>query len=167
MNRHFASDGQSIGDSAKASVLSGEYSGLISFRIDWYDLLAKRLSRVFSSTIIRKQQFFDAQPYLWSKSHIHTWLLAKPCGSAGKESSCNAGDLDSIPGSGRSPGERKGYPLQYSGLEDSMGSIAHGFGKSRIQQSDCQFHWKNHRFDYRYFVGKVMSLFLIHCQGWS
>ena len=37
-----------------------------------------------------------------------------PCGSAGKESACNAGDLDSIPGLGRSPGEGKGYPLQYS-----------------------------------------------------
>ena len=42
-------------------------------------------------------------------------------GSAGKESACNAGDLGSIPGLGRSPGEGKGYPLQYSGLENSMG----------------------------------------------
>ena len=44
-----------------------------------------------------------------------------PCGSAGKESACNAGDLGSIPGLGRSPGEEKSYPLQYSGLENSMG----------------------------------------------
>ena len=43
-----------------------------------------------------------------------------PCGSAGKESTCNVGDLGSIPGLGRSPGEGKGYPLQYSGLENSM-----------------------------------------------
>ena len=43
-----------------------------------------------------------------------------PCGSAGKESACSAGDLDLIPGLGRSPGEGKGYPLQYSGLENSM-----------------------------------------------
>ena len=42
------------------------------------------------------------------------------CGSAGKESACNAGDLDLIPGLGRSLGEGKGYPLQYSGLENSM-----------------------------------------------
>ena len=41
-----------------------------------------------------------------------------PCVSAGKESACNAGDLGSIPGLGRSPGEGKGYPLQYSGLEN-------------------------------------------------
>ena len=40
-----------------------------------------------------------------------------PCGSAGEESSCNAGDLGSILGLGRSPGEGKGYPFQYSGLE--------------------------------------------------
>ena len=45
---------------------------------------------------------------------------AFPCGSAGKESACNEGDLGSIPGLGRSPGEGKGYPLQYSGLENSM-----------------------------------------------
>ena len=44
-----------------------------------------------------------------------------PGGSAGKESAFNAGDLGSIPGLERSPGEGKGYPLQYSGLEKSMG----------------------------------------------
>ena len=43
-----------------------------------------------------------------------------PCGSAGKESACNVGDLGSIPGLERSPGVGKGYPLQYSGLENSM-----------------------------------------------
>ena len=43
-----------------------------------------------------------------------------PCGLAGKESTCNAGNLDSIPGLERSPGEEKGYPLQYSGLENSL-----------------------------------------------
>ena len=49
-----------------------------------------------------------------------------PFGSAGKESTCNAEDLGSIPGLGRSPGEGKGYPLQYSGLENSKDCIAHG-----------------------------------------
>ena len=52
------------------------------------------------------------------------------CGSAGKESACNVGDLDLIPGLGRSPGEGKGYPLQYSGLENSMKCIVHGTAKS-------------------------------------
>ena len=46
-----------------------------------------------------------------------------PCGSTGKESACKVGDLGSIPGLGRSPGEGKGYPLQYSGLENSMDCI--------------------------------------------
>ena len=49
-----------------------------------------------------------------------------PCGSAGKESTHNAGDMGSIPGLGRSPGEGKGYPLQYSGLQNSRDCIVHG-----------------------------------------
>ena len=55
-----------------------------------------------------------------------------PGGSAGKESACNAGDLGLIPGLGRSPGEGNSYPLQYSGLENSMDCmyIAHGVTKS-------------------------------------
>ena len=47
-------------------------------------------------------------------------FLGFPCGSADKESACSMGDLGSIPGLGRSPGEGKDYPLQYSGLENSM-----------------------------------------------
>ena len=58
---------------------SNEYSGLISFRIDWLDLLLiKGLSRVFSNTTAQKHQFFGTQFSLWSNSHIHTWLLEKP-----------------------------------------------------------------------------------------
>ena len=47
--------------------------------------------------------------------------LGLPGSSDGKESGCNAGDLSSIPGLGRSPKEGNGYPLQYSGLENSWG----------------------------------------------
>ena len=47
-------------------------------------------------------------------------FLGFPCGSAGKDSACNVEDVGLIPGLGRSPGEGKGYPLQYSGLENSM-----------------------------------------------
>ena len=58
---------------------SNEYSRLISFRIDWSDLLAaKGLSRVFSNTRVPMHQFFGAQLSLKSNSHIHTWLLEKP-----------------------------------------------------------------------------------------
>ena len=53
----------------------------------------------------------------WRRDRLPTPVfLGFPFGSAGKESACNAGDLGSIPGLGRSPGEVKGYPLQYSGL---------------------------------------------------
>ena len=68
--------------------------------------------------------------------------LGFPCGSAGKESTCNVGDLGSIPGLGRSQGERKGYPLQYSGLENSTDCIVHGVAKSWIWLSDFHFHWR-------------------------
>ena len=57
-------------------------------------------------------------------------ILGFPCGSAGKESACSAGDLGSISGLRRSPGEGKGYPWQNSGLENSMDCIVHGVGKS-------------------------------------
>ena len=63
-----------------------------------------------------------------------------PGGSAGKEHARNVGDLGSIPGLGRSPGEGKGYPLQYSGLENSMDCIDHGITKSRTWLSDFHFH---------------------------
>ena len=63
-----------------------------------------------------------------------------PCGSADKQSACNAGDLGSIPGLGRSPGERKGYPLQYSGLENSMDNTVHRVAKSQTLQSNFHFH---------------------------
>ena len=62
-----------------------------------------------------------------------------PGGSAGKESACNEGDLGSTPGLGRSPGEGKGYPLQYSDLENSMDCIVHGVAKSWTRLSDFHF----------------------------
>ena len=58
-------------------------------------------------------------------------FLDFPCGSSGKESACKAGDLGSIPGKGRCLGERKGCPLQYSGLDNSMGCIVHGSQRVR------------------------------------
>ena len=66
-------------------------------------------------------------------------LRASPCGSAGKESACNAGVLGLIPGLGRFPGEGKGYPLQYSGLENSMDYIVHGIVKNKTWPSEFHF----------------------------
>ena len=65
-----------------------------------------------------------------------------PGSSAGKESAGNAGDLGLISGLGRSPGEGKGYPLQYSGLENFLGCIVHGVTKSRTRLRD--FHSLTH-----------------------
>ena len=79
MSRPFASGGQSIGASAFASILP------INIQ-DWFplgltgliSLQSKRLSRVFSSTAVRRHQFFSTHPFILSSSHIHTWLLEKP-----------------------------------------------------------------------------------------
>ena len=58
----------------------------------------------------------------WRRDRLPTPVfLGFPCGSAGKESTCNAGDLGSIPELGRTPGEGKGYPLQYSCLRNPHG----------------------------------------------
>ena len=71
--------------------------------------------------------FFVWFVFLFIFLEVVLWKpLRFPGSSAGKESTCNAGDLGSIPGLGRSPGEGKGYPLQYSGLENSMNCIVHG-----------------------------------------
>ena len=67
--------------------------------------------------------------------------MAFPSGSVGKESACNAGDPGLIPGLGRSPGEGKGYPLQYSGLENSMDYTVCGVTKSWTRLSNFHFHW--------------------------
>ena len=67
-------------------------------------------------------------------------LLGFPCVSAGKESACNSGDLGLILGLGRSSGEGKGYPLQYSGLENSMDYKVYGVTKSQTQLSNFHFH---------------------------
>ena len=68
------------------------------------------------------------------------FMHVSPGGSDSKESTCNAGNLGSVPGLGRSPGEGNGYPLQYSGLENSMDCIVHGVTISWTQLSDFHFH---------------------------
>ena len=91
----------------------------------------------FSKQVPRSFVFQEAlllPAFKFCSSHT----LGFPCGSAGKESACNVGDLGSIPGLERSLGERKGYALQYSGLENSMDCIVHGVSRSRTRLSD--FH---------------------------
>ena len=88
-------------------------------------------------------------PWMGTSSWVQSWsqawcrfdshLCPYPCGSPSKESACNAGDLGSISVLGRSPGEGKGYPLQYSGLENSMDCIVYGVSKSWTWLSDFYF----------------------------
>ena len=75
---------------------------------------------------------------LCSFDWTQVWL-GFPCGSAGKESACNVGDLGLIPGLGKSPGEGNSYPFQYFGLENSMDCIVHGVAKSWTWLSDIHF----------------------------
>ena len=76
----------------------------------------------------------------WKRDRLPTPVfLGFPYGSAGKEFSYNVGDLGSIPGLGISPGEGKGHPLQYSGLENSMDCIVHGVANSQTRWATCTF----------------------------
>ena len=87
----------------------------------------------------RSQVNSSVRKICWRRDRLPTPVfLGFPCGSAGKESACNLGDLGSIPEFERSPGEGKGYPLQYSGLENSLDCIVHGVTKSWTQLSDFQ-----------------------------
>ena len=88
--------------------------------------------------------------------------LGFPGGSAGKESACNVEDLGSIPVLVRSPGERKGYPLQYSSLENSMDCIVHGATKSRTRLSD--FHSLTHSHNVGHSIGHKFGLKFSYCQ---
>ena len=76
----------------------------------------------------------------WRRDRLPTPVfLGFLCGSAGKESACSVGDLGAIPALGRSPEEGKGYPFQYSGLENCIDCIVHGVVKSQIHLSDFHF----------------------------
>ena len=81
---------------------------------------------------IYRRPWFDSWvgKICWRRDRLPTPVfLGFLGGSAGKEFTCNAGDPCSIPGLGRSPGEWNRYPLQYSGLENSMDCIAHGVSR--------------------------------------
>ena len=76
--------------------------------------------------------------------HFIVLYLGFPGGSDDEESTCNAGDPDSVPGLGRSPEEGDGYPLQYSCLENSMDrgawrTTVHGVAENQTQMSDYHF----------------------------
>ena len=106
---------------------SNDYSGLISFRIDWFDLLAVQgtLKNLLQHHSLKASILWCSAFFIVQLSHPLGSLVAQLI----KESACNVGDLGLIPGLGRSPGEGKGYPLQYSGLESSMDYLVYGVAK--------------------------------------
>ena len=85
-------------------------------------------------------QFLGQEDLLEKREATHSSILGFPCGSAGKESACSAGDLGLISGLGRFPGEGKGYPLQHSGLENSMDYVVHGVSESWTRLIDFHFN---------------------------
>ena len=94
--------------------------------LDWEDPLEKG-TETHSSILLGEshgqRSLADCTPYSWKEwdtTEIQIALFAFPRGSVGKESACNVGELGSIPGLGRSPGEGNGNPLQYSYLENFM-----------------------------------------------
>ena len=89
-------------------------------------------------------QFLGQEDLLEKGYTMHSSTLGLLLWLAGKESACNVGDLGLIPGLARFPGEGKGYPLQYSGLENSMDCIVHAVTKSWTQLSDFHFHYWYH-----------------------
>ena len=103
---------------------------------------------------------FMGQEIHWKRDRLPIPVLfGFPCGSAGKESSCNVGDLGLIPEFGRSPGEGKGYPLLYSGLENSMDCIVHGVTKSWTWLSDSH-SLREHWISFHLFVSYSFILFM-------
>ena len=138
---------------------SNEYSGLIPFRMDWLDLLAVQ------GTLKSLLQYHSSKAsILWCSA----FFMGFPHSSVGKESACSAGDLGLIPGSGRSPGEGNGNPLQYSCLENPMDrgawqAIVHRVTRVRHDLvtkppnhhsflysptlTSIHDYWKNHSFD--------------------
>ena len=115
--------------------------------LGWEDPLEKEKAN-HSSTIAWKIPWTEEPGRLQSMGSQrvrHDWAILLyitfPCDSAGEESTCNVGDLGSIPGLGRSPGEGKGYALQYSGLENSVDWTVHGITKSPTH-SLSDFHFQ-------------------------
>ena len=99
---------------------------LLTYKRDYLYLFSVCLESYGRRTLVGYRPRRRKVRHDWATSLSLSVCLGFPCGSASKKSVSNAGDLGSIPGLGRSPGEGKGYPLQYSGLENSMDSIVHG-----------------------------------------
>ena len=150
--------------SGKPNAAVGSFTPYRSLNRELSDLkpaLAWGLTQVLSRRVCKLSYLLPASPacphcrflatssYLlegqWGAPHLPGCFLTPglsfglPCDLADKESACNTGDLGLIPGLGRSPGEGKSYPLQYSSLGNSMECIVYGVAKSQTRLSDFHF----------------------------
>ena len=122
----------------------------------WYSGLENSMDCIIHGVAKSRTQLSNFRFHL---HFIQSYVMGFPHSSVGKESACKAGDPGSIPGSGRSPGEGigyplqyswaslvahlgegNGYPLQYSVLKNSMDSMVHGVAKNWTQLSDFHIH---------------------------
>ena len=87
---------------------------------------------MFALSSLDNESFSGRGQQTQPDAHFYMTLDLRTGNSAGKESVCNVGDPGLIPGLGRSSGEKIGYPLQYSGLENSMGCIVHRVTNERL-----------------------------------
>ena len=163
------------------------HSNILAWRIPWAEEPWATVHRVAESDITEGTNSFTLRnsPRIKrdntdkgvdssrSITILNIYVLHSTSGSAGKESTCNVGDLDSIPGLGISPGEGKGYSLQYSGLENSMDCIVHGVAKSHTQLSNFHFHSASPRSRKKELKGEILkftvrefNIFCV-CEGWG
>ena len=134
--------GELLGDSQGSQIGSRWKTGRHSFR-PWIPIfpLASPTGNLTWHQLAKPKRGFDWQ--LQHHNSEYRRASGLPGSSVGKESTRNAGDPGSIPGSRRSPGEEKGYPLQYSSLENSTDCIVHGVTNSWTRLSD--FHFRAER----------------------
>ena len=119
-------------------ILSMSFDSILWFLDVFFSFVSEITSSLLISVILFFFFFFQYSLVIFNNPLLFIYL-GFPCGSAGKESACNAADLGSVPGLGRPPGEGKGYPLQCSGLENPMDCIFHGVAKSWTQLSSFHF----------------------------
>ena len=133
---------QGVGDiTAPCWGMSRHFDRLYA-KLHWASLIAQLVKNRQQCRRSRFGSIPEFRKIRWRRDRLPAPVfLGFPCGSAGKESTCNMGDLGSIPGLGRSPGAGKGYPLQYSGLQNSMDCIFHGIARSQTPLSDLYFHF--------------------------
>ena len=110
-----------------------------------------------SAALVTRLLLVHLHASVWHLTFHYSYILDSPGGSDSKESTCNEGDLGSIPRLGGSPGKGNGYPLQYSGLEDSVDrgawqATVHGVVKSQTQLSDFYFT------SFLYFISKTQTI---------